>query len=233
MKMTFVPHHCWKTAITRPKSSTLPYLCCSNSRSPASFPSAFSVVFSPSAFAPASFTRCCGIVAAFNLRNTGLSGMKKLITRNEAAGSVSAQNIQRQPHSMSHTRFSLTVVSRANSMFTICADRMPNTMVIWFKLTIRPRISAGLTSAMYMGESAEATPMPTPPTKRAMLNNMKSLNSPVATADTVNSTAATISRGLRPYLSAAAPATMAPNKHPIRAVVMATPCRIGESVMLK
>ena len=35
-------------------------------------------------------------------RYTGLSGMKKLITRNRAAGSVSAQNIQRQPHATFH-----------------------------------------------------------------------------------------------------------------------------------
>ena len=106
-------------------------------------------------------------------------------------------------------------------------------MAIWFMLTIRPRISFGLTSAIYTGERALATPMPIPPTKRATLNSVKSLNSPVAMADTVNSTAATVSSGLRPYLSAAAPATMAPARHPTRAVVMATPCISGESPIPK
>ena len=102
-------------------------------------------------------------------------------------------------------------------------------MVIWFRLTMRPRISAGLTSAIYIGARAEATPMPTPPTKRAILNRVKSLNSPVPMADTVNSTADSISSGLRPYLSAAPPATIAPTRQPTRAVVMATPCIRGES----
>ena len=63
---------------------------------------------------------------------------------------------------------------------------------------MRPRISAGLTSAIYIGDSAEATPIPTPPTKRAILKKVKSSNNPVPTADTVNSTAAVVSSGLRP-----------------------------------
>ena len=63
---------------------------------------------------------------------------------------------------------------------------------------MRPRIVGGLTSAIYMGAKADATPMPTPPTKRAILNNVKSLKRPVAMADTVNSTADTVSSDLRP-----------------------------------
>ena len=98
---------------------------------------------------------------------------------------------------------------------------------------MRPRMSAGLTSAIYIGAKAEATPMPTPPIKRAILNKVKSLNKPVAIADTVNSTADTINSGLRPYLSAAAPATMAPTRQPTSAVVIATPCMSGESAIPK
>ena len=86
---------------------------------------------------------------------------------------------------------------------------------------------------MYMGDSAEATPMPIPPMKRATLNMVKSLKAPVAMADTVNSTAATVSNGFRPYLSASAPATMAPMRHPTSAVDMATPCITGDEEMLK
>ena len=111
---------------------------------------------------------------------------------------VSAQNIHRHPHSTFHACDSATVVSRASNIFTTCAESMPSTIVIWFRLTIRPRISGGLTSAIYMGASAEATPIPTPPMKRAILNIVKSLNKPVAMADTVKSTADSISNGLRP-----------------------------------
>ena len=39
----------------------------------------------------------------FSLKYTGLSGITKLIRRKSAAGTVSAQNIQRQPHSTFHT----------------------------------------------------------------------------------------------------------------------------------
>ena len=81
---------------------------------------------------------------------------------------------------------------------------------------------------MYIGDRADATPMPTPPTNRATLNNVKSLNAPVAIAETVNNTAAVMSNGFLPYLSANAPATMAPTKQPTKAVDMATPCITGE-----
>ena len=124
--------------------------------------------------------------------------MKKLISRKRAAGRVSAQNIQRHPHSTFHAWLSATAVSRARNRLTTWAARIPSTMVIWLRLTMRPRICAGLTSAIYMGARADATPMPTPPTKRAILNKVKSLKSPVATADTVKNTAQTISSGFRP-----------------------------------
>ena len=75
---------------------------------------------------------------------------------------------------------------------------MPNTIVIWLSDTSRPRISEGDISAIYIGESALATPIPTPPIKRAMLNKVKSEKAPVAMADTVKSTAAVMSNGLRP-----------------------------------
>ena len=210
MKITLVPHHCWNTAITSPSNNTFLYLGWNSSPSPAS------------AFLPTS------IGAAFIFTYTGLSGIKKLITKNNAAGGVSAQNIHLQPHPTFHAWVSGDIVSRASSILTICAASIPRTIVIWFKLTIRPRIFAGLTSAIYIGASADATPIPMPPIKRAILNNVKSSANPVAIADTVNSTADTISNGLRPNLSAAPPATIAPKRHPTRAVVMATPCINGE-----
>ena len=201
--------------MTNPNSSTLAYFACISS------------------FRPASCAVGCCDADPFIFRYTGLSGMKKLISRNRAAGSVSAQNIHRQPHSTFHACSGIMVVSRANTMLTTCAERIPSTIVIWLRLTMRPRISAGLTSAIYIGASAEATPMPMPPTKRATLNKVKSLNKPVPTADSVKSMADTIRSGLRPYLSAAAPATIAPTRQPIKAVVMAMPCIRGESLIPK
>jgi hypothetical protein len=49
---------------------------------------------------------------------------------------------------------------------------MPTTMANWFRLTSRPRISAGLISAMYSGETFDASPMATPPTMRHEMNAM-------------------------------------------------------------
>jgi hypothetical protein len=58
----------------------------------------FAIDFSaPDVFIPLSSN-----LSLFSLINTGLSGIKKLIKRNSAAGNVSAQNIQRQPHSIFH-----------------------------------------------------------------------------------------------------------------------------------
>jgi hypothetical protein len=45
-------------------------------------------------------------------------------------------------------------------------DNEPTTMATWLTRTSRPRIRAGATSAMYMGEMMEARPTPIPPTIR-------------------------------------------------------------------
>ena len=108
--MTFVPHHCWKTAMNSPSSNTLRYL--GERREGDSQP------------------LVCPTPAPRVLKNTGLSGIQKLSSRKTAAGSVSAQNIQRHPHAMFHAWAAGTVVSRASSIFTICAARMPSTIVI-------------------------------------------------------------------------------------------------------
>ena len=47
------------------------------------------------------------------------------------------------------------------------------TMVNWFSETRRPRHSAGLTSAMYMGETLDAMPMAEPPAIRQTTNQVK------------------------------------------------------------
>ena len=45
-------------------------------------------------------------------------------------------------------------------------------MVSWLTETSRPRIWAGDISAMYMGEMAEASPIPNPPTSLNRINGV-------------------------------------------------------------
>ena len=71
-------------------------------------------------------------------------------------------------------------------------------MVSWLIDTKRPRSRAGVTSAMYTGDTFEAMPMPSPPTMRATTNQPKRSATPVPTAETVKSSAASNNMRLRP-----------------------------------
>lgn len=84
--------------------------------------------------------------------------MNSAINRNTKAGKAAAQNIHRQAISLFHTSLSLT-----RSQLTTCAASMPTTIVNWLSETSRPRIEAGATSAIYIGESPDAMPMAMPP----------------------------------------------------------------------
>ena len=110
---------------------------------------------------------------------------------------------------------------------------MPITMVIWFSDTNLPRMAEGDTSAMYIGESPEAMPMPIPPKKRATRKAPKALNPPVIRAETKKMTAETMSSFLRPIWSASQPQVQAPIIQPIRAMDMASPCSLTESEIPK
>ena len=88
--------------------------------------------------------------------------------------------------------------------------------------TNRPRIEAGLISAMYIGERLDAKPMPMPPTNRAMLNVAKSQAAAVRIALSVNRKPATMSGGFRPKRSDSMPETAAPTKQPMSAVLSAS-----------
>ena len=68
-------------------------------------------------------------------------------------GTATAVNIQRQPSWPFHDWRIISAVAPSGtfcaiSQLTICAARMPTTMVSWLSDTMRPRSSAGLTSAM-------------------------------------------------------------------------------------
>ncbi|MNI55242.1 hypothetical protein D3C73_1101780 [compost metagenome] len=101
----------------------------------------------------------------------GDSGTKNISTRNARAGTSSAPNIQRQPDwpfqvARMSAWVALLATGSAIIRFTSWAASTPRTMVSWLMATNLPRLSAGLISAMYMGESAEARPIPMPPMMR-------------------------------------------------------------------
>src|SRR5512145_2928458 len=66
---------------------------------------------------------------------------------------------------------------------------------------------------MYMGDSTEAIPTPTPAQKRAQMNTLKLGANAMAIDEIANVAAATNNPGRRPYLSARLPAA----KHPAMA----------------
>ncbi len=91
---------------------------------------------------------------------------------------TSAENIHRQPScTFQECIIAAAVISSGTGLairqFTICARRMPTTIANWFRLTSRPRILAGLISAIYTGDTFELSPIATPP---ANLQKMKLAN---------------------------------------------------------
>jgi len=73
-------------------------------------------------------------------------------------GTETAVNIQRHPccpfqESRIMSAEASSGTRSAMSQFTICAAKIPMTIVNWLSETSRPRQGAGLTSAMYVGET--------------------------------------------------------------------------------
>jgi hypothetical protein len=80
-------------------------------------------------------------------------------------------NIQRQPYCAFHEAESAASAMpcgtrSAISQLAICAPSMPITIANWLRLTSLPRHAAGLISAIYIGETFEASPIATPPVMR-------------------------------------------------------------------
>ena len=96
-------------------------------------------------------------------------------------------------------------------------------MASWLSETRRPRIRAGATSAMYMGDCIEAIPTPTPPMIRATINSTKLRGTAEPMAETAKRTAENNNATFRPYRSLSTPAHEAPNMHPTRAQEAAQP----------
>ena len=109
------------------------------------------------------------------------------------------------------------------NQLTICAPRMPITMVSWLTATSRPRRWAGAISAMYIGDRFDAIPMATPPAIRQTTNTAKEPAHPVSTDETAKRSAAARSSFLRPNRSLSAPVTSEPTRQPSSAQVFAHP----------
>ena len=113
--------------------------------------------------------------------------------------------------------------SRPMRQLTTWASRTPTTMVSWLMETSLPRIAAGATSAMYMGERFEARPMATPPSMRHAMKTEKLSAKALPSEVTAKMRAERMSSRLRPNRSLPAPASSAPTRQPMRAQLLAQP----------
>ncbi len=109
----------------------------------------------------------------------------------------------------------------------ICASRIPITMVSWLIETKAPLIFPGVTSAMYMGERVDASPMPIPPDILNITNNRNEEAAPVPREATTKITAARRSSLFLPNRSLSHPDKTAPARHPMSAQLIAHPCMAG------
>ena len=91
---------------------------------------------------------------------------------------------------------------------------MPPTMAIWFTATIRPRMCAGVISAIYIGVEMEAMPMPNPPMKRKQMKVQMSFGTAVPMAEARNIAAARNMASRRPKRSEIGPTSSTPAAHP-------------------
>ncbi len=145
-------------------------------------------------------------------------------------GTVTAVNIHRQPDATFHAaRADSTSATPSNGsltamiQLTICAARIPITMVSWLTATSRPRRWAGAISAMYIGERLDAMPIATPPAIRHVTKAVNDPAHPVSTDDSAKSSAAARSSFFRPNRSLNAPVASEPIRQPASAHEFAHP----------
>src|SRR5262249_46428159 len=228
--MMLMPTSCWKTASPIPIQTTgasrrVPSTIKSDRRGRCS-PRRLCTTCLTSASAsppmlaktrPASFSRPRAT------RKRGDSGMRHTPPRNAIDGIASIQNIQRQAGTPSQKAALAPPATRAMTSLLKKPPNRPDTIAICCSEASRPRMCDGATSAMYIGASTLAAPMPRPPTSRAAMKTLAEPASPVAAALTRNRTAFRNIVGRRPYRSATVPAKKAPTAHPIRTDATAKP----------
>ena len=139
-------------------------------------------------------------------------------------------NIQRHPYATFHAaRAASTSAASGNGslvasvQLTICAARIPITIVSWLTATSRPRRWAGAISAMYIGDRLDAMPMATPPAMRQVTKAVNEPAQPVSADDPANSRDDASSSALRPNRSLRAPVAIEPSRHPTSAQEFAHP----------
>ena len=96
-------------------------------------------------------------------------------------------------------------------------------MAIWLTAINRPRMCAGVISAMYIGVEIEAMPMPSPARKRKTINNQMSLGTAVPMEEIKNISAARNIASLRPKRSDKGPTANTPAAQPIKAQPVVQP----------
>jgi hypothetical protein len=97
--------------------------------------------------------------------------------------------------------------------------------------TSRPRMEAGATSAMYIGERFDAIPIATPPRIRQTTNQSSVVAHPVRMDDMAKIKAEISSRILRPNLSLSIPDTSDPIRQPTSAQLLAQPLSVSFTSM--
>jgi len=158
----------------------------------------------------------------------GLSGTKYMPAKNSSEGAAVRANIQRQPcwpNQEPRINSSLAPAgrSRTSHQLSSCATSTPTTMVNWFTDTSRPRIEAGATSEMYIGDRLDARPMATPPRMRQIMKTVNVSARPLPIEVMAKRAAEAISRRLRPKRSLNTPQASAPARQPISAQLLAQP----------
>ena len=96
-------------------------------------------------------------------------------------------------------------------------------MASWFNATSRPRILAGDISAIYIGDTTDATPTPIPPMNLAITNSVKDRGRAERMAETIKRTAHRIRTFFLPVQSAIGPAINAPITQAIIRLLTANP----------
>ena len=87
-------------------------------------------------------------------------------------------------------------------------------MANWLRVTILPRMGAGVISAMYIGEMIDAEPIPSPP-RILKATNVPSVGASAVPSELAKKQMAEATRALfRPILSLTKPALPAPTAHP-------------------
>tara|TARA_B100001750_G_scaffold79267_1_gene62901 strand:- start:3159 stop:3575 length:417 start_codon:yes stop_codon:yes gene_type:complete len=133
--------------------------------------------------------------------------------RKHKDGMLSVASIKRQ----------LLMPVSSRSQFERYEHNIPTTIANWFNATSLPRILAGDISVIYIGETTDAMPTPSPPINLAMTNSIKVRGKAEKTAEIKKRRLQSIRTFFLPAQSAIRPAIKAPKVHAIIKLLTAKP----------